>query len=96
VWHDARSRGEIRCGSTGADRQHGWHDRDNVGLMRLNLGQRPGNECWPRWASTRPCTTLRGGMAGWAASEFRPIRLGKIENHFPFSNLFYKFQTNLN
>jgi hypothetical protein len=26
-------------------------------------------------------------MAGWAASEFWPIRLGKIENHFSFSNL---------
>jgi hypothetical protein len=27
----------------------------------------------------------------WVASGFRPIRLGKIENHFYFSNLFYKF-----
>jgi hypothetical protein len=33
--------------------------------------------------------------ASWPASGFRPIRLGKIENHFSFS-IFYKFQTNLN
>jgi hypothetical protein len=26
----------------------------------------------------------------------RPIRLGKKENPFSFSNLFYKYQTNLN
>jgi hypothetical protein len=32
-----------------------------------------------------------GGQAG-----FRPNRLGKIENPFSFSNMFYKFQTNLN
>jgi hypothetical protein len=32
-----------------------------------------------------------GGQAG-----FRPNRLGKIENSFSFSKLFYKFQTNLN
>jgi hypothetical protein len=60
--------------------------------MRFNLGRgsghKPGNGCWPRWASTRFCATLRGGMAVWAASGFRPIRLGKIENPFSFSNLF--------
>jgi hypothetical protein len=37
-----------------------------------------------------------GGEADWATSGFQSIRLGKIENQISFSNLFYKFQTNLN
>jgi hypothetical protein len=36
------------------------------------------------------------GEAGWAALKIQPNKLGKIVNHFSFSNLFYKFQTNSN
>jgi hypothetical protein len=51
VWHDAQSRGEVRHGGAGADRQHGWHGRDSAGLTGLNPGwgpgQRLGNGRWP-------------------------------------------------
>jgi hypothetical protein len=36
------------------------------------------------------------GEAGWATPKIQPNKLGKIVNAFSFSNLFYKFQTNLN
>jgi hypothetical protein len=40
-----------------------------------------------RWATA---------LAGWAVPKIQPNKLGKIVTPFSFSNLFYKFQTNLN
>jgi hypothetical protein len=50
----------------------------------------------PRHRSAGPIRQHAGGVAGWATSGFRPNRLGKKENPISFSNMFSKFQTNLN
>jgi hypothetical protein len=65
-----------------------------------SVGFTPNGHTGPRWpcgphtregelGRGRSCEGRRGGVAGWAASGFQPIRLGKIENSF--SILFYKF-----
>jgi hypothetical protein len=58
-----------------------------IGSVGIAPDDHAGLAASTRWMGswTGPGHTGGGGEAGWAASGFRPIRLGKIENHFPFS-----------
>jgi hypothetical protein len=68
-------------GRIGSGRVYGFLTRQPRWAALALWAMRAGGAAGPgqaTWGS-------RGGEAGWVGSGFRPIRLGKIENHFPFS-----------